>query len=71
MKITDLSAVDCRGVRTITGCVDGTYRSVSESISVLSELTQEQAQMHFIGHLLEQIESEPKPYDLGITSITL
>jgi hypothetical protein len=69
--ITNLTAIDAYGLRTITGTVDGKTRSVSLPIVELAPLTFEEAQGRFIAEFRKLLDAEPKPYPLPFSEITI
>jgi hypothetical protein len=71
ITITDLSAIDANGLRTVTGVVNGVTRQVSLPIAELEPLTFEDATALFIEGFRLQLASDPKPYPLPFNSITI
>jgi hypothetical protein len=71
MTITDLSAIDANGLRTVTGVVNGVTRQVSLPIAELEPLTFEEATARFIERFRLQLASDPKPYPLPFSSFTI
>ena len=71
LTITDITAVDAYGQRTVTGTVDGKSRSVSLPIAELEKLTFEQSQARFVAEFKKLLDAEPKPYPLPFSQITV
>jgi hypothetical protein len=71
LTITDITAVDAYGLRTISGTVEGKRRSVSLPIAELEKLTFEQSQERFVFELKKLLDAEPKPYPLPFSNITI
>jgi hypothetical protein len=71
ITITNLTATDANGYRTVTGTFDGKTRRVSLPISELEKLTFEQSQARFVAEFKKLFDAEPKPYPLPFTEITV
>lgn len=71
LVITDIFASDANGLRTVTGSCNGVVRRVSIPIVELAPLSFEDAQARFVEEFRRQIESDPKPYPLPFSEITV
>ena len=71
ITITNLTATDAYGQRTVTGTVDGKSRSVSLPIAELEKLPFEQSKAKFIAEFKKLLDSEPRPYPLPFSDITI
>lgn len=71
ITITNLTATDAYGQRTLTGTVDGKSRSVSLPIAELEKLTFEQSQARFVAEFKKLLDAEPKTYPLPFSEITV
>lgn len=69
--VTDLTATDANGLRTVSGVCSGSRRQVSIPLAELEALTFEAAQARFIEEFRRQIESDPKPYPLPFSEFTV
>lgn len=71
ITITNLTAIDAYGLRTISGTVEGKTRSVSLPIAELENLSFEQSQERFVAEFKKILDAEPKPYALPFSQITI
>ena len=71
ITVTDLTATDANGLRTVSGVCNGSRRQVSIPLAEVESLTFEAAQARFVEEFRRQIESDPKPYPLPFSEITV
>jgi hypothetical protein len=71
ITVTDLTATDANGLRTVSGVVNGSRRQVSIPLAELEALTFEAARARFVEEFRRQIEADPKPYPLPFSEITV
>lgn len=71
ITVTDLTATDANGLRTVSGVVNGSRRQVSIPLAELEALTFHAAQLRFIEEFRRLIESDPKPYPLPFSEFTV
>lgn len=71
IKVTDMTAFDAFGIRTVDGLINGEPYRVTGEVKYLDTLTYDEATNWFIEKFKDQLRQQPRVFELKQTSIDI